>query len=283
MAKRDMGKSMGNRECEWIRPRLPLWVDLGDGSGRPAAHGEGGDLSSRELRHIERHLASCVHCRDYRASMNQALGALAVAATELPLASLAPSLWPILERRITGRHANNGSIWPRGARALADRSGRPWGNLDGVRPLRQAWTHDTIRETLSGRNGPKSRSRRMSGLVLKLGMAAAVLIGLIEITIVHPQWKSADATTRANAAPLADPVSVPSAELLPPPEIADRDTGDNSSNPVAEAEVPRPAETAISAVDAVAAPKSPPYTRFGFDLEHGTPMPPESREAKPVY
>ena len=103
MAKQGMGKSMSNRECNWVRARLPLWVDNGDGTGQSEAHGEGGDLSVRERRQIERHLASCSTCRHHAAGLEHALGALAVAANHLPFLVESPSLWPLLECRIASR------------------------------------------------------------------------------------------------------------------------------------------------------------------------------------
>ena len=42
VAKQGVGKSMGNRECEWIGARLPLWVDNGDCNGSIDVHGERG-------------------------------------------------------------------------------------------------------------------------------------------------------------------------------------------------------------------------------------------------
>ena len=86
MANQGMGKSMGNRDCGWVRARLPLWVDNGDGNGQTdgtdqiEANSEGGDLSTKDRREIERHLADCTSCRHYRTALQQALGALAVAA-----------------------------------------------------------------------------------------------------------------------------------------------------------------------------------------------------------
>ena len=283
MAKQDMGKSMGNRECDWIRSRIPLWIASDDGTGRPAAHCEGGDLSARELYHVERHLANCATCREYRVSMNQALGALATAATLVPAMSEGPSLWPVLERRIAGRLTGTDSLWPGAVRNLDDRSDWPWNDLDDVRPLRQAWAQDSDGQGMIGQNGPAKKHGRMASLILRLSVAAAVIGGLVEISIVSRQWKNARATIQANSVPLADPLTLPAATVSPPVEISERDSGDVPANQVAEAEPPRPVEVLPPALDAVAAPKSPPNTRYGFDLEHGTPMPPQSREAKPVY
>jgi hypothetical protein len=284
MVKQGMGKSMGNRECEWIRPRLPLWVDNGAGSGRSAATGEGGDLSARECRHIERHLASCATCRQYRSSLDQALGALAITATQLPFSDEAPSLWPMLERRIAGRNLRAPSRWQTVASRSVDRSGRPWGDLDDERTLRQAWTHDTIREVLAARNRQKPEWGRLSGLVFKSSVAAALLLALVESLVVNRQAQSARSTIAVNSAPLTDLIVAPAVALETPPEISDRDNGDSPVNQVAEIDSPRPAETSGSGLEAAAAaPKSPPHTRFGFDLEHGTPMPADSRDAKPVY
>ena len=130
MAKQGMGKSMGNRECEWVGARLPLWVDNGDRNGSAEAHGDRGDLTARERRQIERHLVDCARCRHHRMALEQALGALAVAATHLPVLSEAPSLWPLLERRIANRDADASGRWPQVA-AWARRPDRfdPGGTL----------------------------------------------------------------------------------------------------------------------------------------------------------
>ena len=275
---------MGNRECEWVGARLPLWVDNGDCNGLAESEGDRGDLTANECHQIERHLVSCALCRHHRIALEQALGVLTVAATDLPVLSEAPSLWPLLERRIANRGADTGH-WPQVVDVLAGRSMQRWGNLDSVRPLRRAWTRDTLREMLAGRNQRKPESKRLPGLVLKISVAAAVVVTLTGIAGARRQWKTAQATILANSAPLAKPVPVPL--VIPeqlPLETADRDLNDVSATQLAEAEPPRIAETtAASALDAAAAPKSPPNTRFGFDLEHGTPMPRDTRDAKPVY
>jgi hypothetical protein len=283
MAKQDMGKPMGNRECNWIHARLPLWVENAEVQGRPEAHGERGDLSLRERRLIERHLATCAKCGQYRASLDQALGALAAVATQLPVLSEAPSLWPTLERRIAGRSVKAMSRWRKAARALGNPSVRPSGDLDGVRPLRPAWTQDTIREALAGGNREQPGSKRLAELFVKLSVAAAVVVAVVGLSVMRQQWKIAQSTIAANSVPLAEPVVLSTVVDEPPQVITQQDQGDTPVNQLAEAEPPRLAEPSSPAVDAAAAPKSPPNTRFGFDLEHGTPMPPDSREPKPVY
>ncbi len=101
-----MGNSMGNRECEWVDARLPLWVGNGDRNGPTEAEGERGDLTASERHQIERHLVDCALCRHHRMALEQALCALAAAATDLPVVPEAPSLWPLLERRIAKRDAD---------------------------------------------------------------------------------------------------------------------------------------------------------------------------------
>ena len=117
-----MGKSMGNRECEWIGARLPLWVDNGDRNGSAEAHGERGDLTAKERREIEQHLVDCARCRSHRVALEQALGALAVAASHLPVLSDAPSLWPLLEQRIASRDRRAHGRWLQAIGGLAGRS-----------------------------------------------------------------------------------------------------------------------------------------------------------------
>ena len=97
------------------------------------------------------------------------------------------------------------------------------------------------------------------------------------------QSKNPRSATLANSTPLADPVALPAAVDEPLLEVSEHDNDDVPTNQLAEAEPLRPVETPASGLDAAAAPKSSPHTRFGFDLEHGIPMPPDSREAKPVY
>jgi anti-sigma factor RsiW len=77
---------MGSPRCNWVRDRLALWV--------------GDDLRGPDRRRVERHLIGCPHCREYRASLVQALEALRTAASSAPARADAPSLWPALARQI---------------------------------------------------------------------------------------------------------------------------------------------------------------------------------------
>jgi hypothetical protein len=283
MVQQGMGKSMGNRECGWVRARLPLWVEIGLGLGQTEGSGEGGDLTAKDSHKVERHLADCASCRRHRATLEQALGALEVAAAYLPVLPEAPSLWPTLEHRIAACDTNAASRKPWGLRALVALSVRPWGDWDGERPLRQAWTRDTIQQALAGQSLQKAELKRRPGLVLRFGVAAAVLIALIGIPVLRRQWEGAQSTIIANSVPLADPIVQPTAADEPPWETPDRDTNDVSASQLVEAEPLRTPETPASGLDAAAIPKSSQHTRFGFDLDHGTPMPPDTREAKPVY
>ena len=275
---------MGNRECEWVTARLPLWVDHGDRNGPAEIDGDHGDLTARERRQIERHLVDCVLCRNHQIGLERALGALAVAASHLPVQPEGPSLWPLLERRIANRDAGTGGRWPQVMGVHAGQSIQHLGNLDSARPLSQAWTRDTLRELLAGRNQQKPESKRLAKLVLRISVAAAVLVTLTGVAGARRQWKNAQSTILANSAPLPDPVPelLKIAEPLPL-ETVDRDENDGSATQLAEAEPSRPLETPTLGSDAVAVPKPSPHTRFGFDLEHGTPMPRDTREAKPVY
>jgi hypothetical protein len=274
---------MVNRECEWVGARLPLWVDRGDCDGLAEAQSDRGDLTSGERRQIERHLVDCARCRHHHAALEQALGALAVTASHLPVLLETSSLWPLLESWIADRDVHAARHWPRIFGVLGGRSIRPCGNLDSVRPLRQAWTDDTLWELLGGRNGQKPQSKWFPSFVLKIGVVAAVLVVLIGISVARRQWRNAQSIILANSVPLVDPVSVPTVVDEPPVDIANRDENDVPINQLTEAEPSRPTETHTPGIDAASAPKPSPHTRFGFDLEHGTPMPPDTREAKPVY
>jgi len=121
-------------------------------------------------------------------------------------------------------------------------------------------------------------------LVVGYSAAAAVLVALIGLPVLRRQWVEAQSTIVANAAPLAD-------QIVPPPSIDESspgvanadDDGEVSTGHLAEADPVRAPESSGSGSDGTLAPRPAPHTRFGYDLEHGTPMPPDTRESKPVY
>jgi hypothetical protein len=282
MAEDNMGKSMRKRECEWVRARLPLWAAQGV-RDEQASGGEGSDLSAKESGVITRHLAQCTACRQHRLDLEQALGAIAVAAAHLPLFQDSPSLWPELERRIANHpHASESGRWPH----VTDRDVRshgPWSELDDDRPISQAWTRDTISELLAGRRRHGTKSRWKADLIFGLSIAATILMGLTLLQFLQRRWDDAEATIAANRMSLGEIVVPLPISEEPVLETADRDKNVVTPIQLPEAEPPRPAESQAVAVETAPPLKSPPPTRFGFDLDHGTPMPPDSREAKPVY
>ena len=74
MARVKMGKPMGNRECGWVRARLPLWVDPEVASAQSPVIGEGRDLSAKDSAAIVQHLAECAICRQQHLGLERALG-----------------------------------------------------------------------------------------------------------------------------------------------------------------------------------------------------------------
>jgi len=282
MGNRGMGTTMGNPACEWVRARLPLWVDVSDDPTE--RNGEGGDLSTEDRRSIERHLRACPSCRQHRTALDQALGALAIAAAALPVPPDDRSLWPMLERRIETYQARTSSRWLRAVHGIADRGIRAWAVLDGERPLRLAWMRDGLREAIAGRERSMTGPRRRTGLVLGLSVAAAVLALLIGFPAASRQLADAESTIRANATPLAGRVDPPVQPQAEPPAISEPgDDRDIPANQLAQAEPIAAPEPTASGLDGTPASKAGAPPRFGYDLEHGIPMPPDARDSKLVY
>jgi len=278
-----MGKSMGNRACRWVRARLPLLVRNCEGD-HTNADGEAGDLTALDRHQIERHVVGCTSCRRHRATLEQALSALAAAAAQMPVETDAPSLWPGLEYRIAQHTARPRSRWFQAARGLANQWGRTGAMLREGQALRLAWMRDTLGEALAGRKEQDSESRRRPGLVLGYSAAAAISVALIGLPVMRRQWVQSQSTIVANSAPLADQV-VPTLPLdEPSPEVEDKNgDGEVTTSHLVEADPVRAGEAPRSGTDGTLAPKQSPHSRFGYDLEHGTPIPLDTRESKPVY
>jgi len=301
MANQAMGTTMGNPACEWVRVRLPLWVGVNDDPIERNA--ERDDLSPEDCQSIEEHLGACPSCRQHQADLERAYHALASAAGTLLVAPDAPSLWPLLAERMKAHDARTRPPWIRAVNRVTDRGLRALTDLDGERPLRSAWMRDSLGEVLEGaglarrgvqaRNGPGEppgrgqKAAAQSGWrpawVTGAGVAAAILAMVIVLPAVRRQHSKALSIIRANAEPLADCVlpAVPAeAEETAAPDLAD-DLG-IPARELAQAEpIPVP-QAPTSGHEAAPASKTTTPSRLNFDLEHGTPMPPEARDAK-VY
>lgn len=293
-----MGTTMDNSSCEWVRGRLPLSVGAGDGPHDPGDDGD--ELTVADRRAIERHLAECSGCREHRVELAGAMGALAAVAGALPVATDAPSLWSVLERRIAAGPAHGDSAGVR-KREPALGAGPAWADFDDERPLQSAWLQDTLREVAEavgfgarpersarpGRNRSRwsalgsTGSRRVAGVSL----AASVLILLTVVPVVWRLRAVAEAKIAANAVPVAPllgppaPVGSELADVDTPSPAQDRDIDDHQ---LARAEPIKPPAEPSTAADGAAGGK-PGASRFGYDLEHVTPMPPEGRDSRPVY
>ena len=289
--------TMDNSSCEWIRGRLPLSMGNGDDVHDPG--GDGGDLGLEDRRTIDRHLAECAGCREHRSELAGALGALAAAAGVMPVVPDAPSLWPALERRIAARRPGGDSADAR-KRESAAGSGPIWAILDDERPLQSAWWHDTLREVAetagwgtrperSVRAGRGRSGRSPLGLcgtwrVVGVSLAASILTLLVVVPVAWRVRAGAEARMLANAVPVPPLVGPPAPTRT---EVVDLDTPapkveqDLDARQLAQAEPIKPPADPTPA--AASGSKPGAVSRFGYDLEHGTPMPPDGRDAKPVY
>lgn len=271
------GRTMDNSYCEWIRGRLPLYAGAGDG---PAD--DGVDLVAADRRAIERHLAGCPACRGRRSELVGALGALAVTAGEPPIAPDAPSLWPALERRIAGHRACGASGTP-GRRD----PGAIWEALDDDRPLRSAWVQDTLREVVESAGlGPRPGRSAGPWRVVGASLAASVLVLLVVVPVAFRLRAGAEARMLAYSLPVAPlvgpPAPPPGSEATARDPLALEDERDPAAGQLAQAEPIKPPPPADPPARA-ATEGRPSASRFGYDLEIGNPMPPDGRDAKPVY
>ncbi len=301
---RTMGTTMDNPACEWVRGRLPLCMGAGDDPDDPGD--ERGDLSVEDRRSIDRHLGTCPACRAHRSALARALGALGVAAAATPLLADAPSLWPALERRIASHHARDRSRKSRSrARDGATEQEKTCAALDSDRPLRSAWMQDTLREGLgavglgslsgcpTGTARPGRSARVLRGPRLRLIAWASLAASIVAVLVLVPAWqRQADAEARilAYAAPVPGLIVPPTEPQPEAQDIAESTPEDDRVVPggqLAQADPIRPPADPVTAparaADVTSGTRSTTPTRFGFDLEPLTPMPPEGRDAKLVY
>jgi hypothetical protein len=308
MADNGKGMIMGRSSCDWVHDWLPLLVDDSDGLAC-----KGNDLNAEDRRLIEQHLTECSSCRQHRAALEQAIAVLSLAAADMTAGLRAPSLWPRLEARIQRHQEQSRSRWLRTLRALcpeeirltADRFFCGCGQLRSNLPLQLTWTRDSLGDFLANRawpvfSGSRSRLGRTFrfvtprvGFGFSLALAGMIMFLLV---VVMQRWQ-----TQAEARIAADTVPPPSMQLPLPelPEASEDVVTATSSSTVSRASdslslaspaIPAAAasmgqvataETASTITTTTATATSAP--RYDFDLEHGTPMPPESRAGKPAY
>jgi hypothetical protein len=285
-----MGTMMDKSSCQWIRGRLPLWIGLSDGASEPGGED---DLGAGDRRSIEAHLGACPACREYRSGLARALEALDLAAVSPPVVPGASSLWPALERRIAAQHSREGSPTARVPEPLAERA-RLWAALDDDRPLRSAWMQDTLREMVEAagfgarpdRSGRTGRTAGERWRIVGASLAASVLALLVVMPVAWRLRAAAEARIRDNAAPvelLVRPTNSPEAGQPDLAESGPAHDRDIPAGELAQAEPIKPPADPPSPAEAASGAKSGTPARYGYDLEIGTPMPQDGRDAKPVY
>jgi len=307
MADDGKGTIMGRPSCDWVHDWLPLLVDDSDGLAC-----EGNDLNAEDRRLIERHLTECPGCRQHQADLEKAISVLSIAAADITPGLRTPSLWPRLEERIEHRREQSRSRWlhtlraicPAGIRITADRFFCGCGQFCSDLPLQLAWTRDSLGDFLAKRARPMFSGRRCCpgkrlwfvtprvGFVLSLATAGMVLF-LLAVAMQRRQTQP-EVRIAANTSPLPS-IQLPLPDL---PEASEDVVTATSSSTVSRASdslslaspaVPAAASmgqigtsrTASTITTTTATATSAP--RYDFDLEHGTPMPPETRTAKPAY
>jgi hypothetical protein len=246
---------MSNRECKWVRTRLPLWV--GDGAlNRDNGSNNGGDLGLDDCRQVEQHLTVCNCCCGYRLALERAFGALTAASTLTPVNPYAPSLWPILKDRIADQ-----------------------GVITACRRLRViSSSADWLRRKLVTRN----RKQPQVGSVLVYGTVASFLIILATLSFARRQWLDAQLIITRNASPsvyVTAPTDLIDDLLL---KSSDLNT-ELPANHLAEVGPVRLPDASAGLEPGVASRKSSIPDRLGYDLDHGTLVAPDPRESKPIY
>ncbi len=307
MADNGKGMIMSRSSCGWVHDWLPLLVDDSDGLAS-----EGNDLNAEDRRLIEQHLTECPSCRQLQASLEKAISALSIAAANMTVGLRPPSLWPRLEERIQRHQKQSRSRWlwilrairPEGIRVPADRSCCGCGQLRSHVPLQLAWTRDSVGDFLANRAWPVFPSRRSHPgrrfrLVtprLGFGLGLAVTGMVLFLLVVVMQRRQ----TQPEARIAADTGSLPSMQLPLPelPEASEDVVTASSSNTVSRASdslsLASPAVPAAASMGQIATAKTAATIttttatatsahRYDFDLEHGTPMPPDTRASKPAY
>ena len=307
MADNGKGTLMGRPSCGWVHGWLPLLVEDSDGLAC-----EDNDLDAEDRRRIEGHLTECSRCRQHQAELGKAISVLSIAATETTRQHT-PSIWPQLEERIQRHQKQFRSQWlrflhatcPEGIRIIADRLVCGCSQIRGNMPLQLAWTRDSLGDFLTNQVWPVFQSkgpgpRKVSSLAtprvgLGFSLAAAGLILFLLFASAQRQRNqvvariAADTVPRPRIESLLPELPEASEDVVAATSSATMSRVSNSlslatpTTPPAAASMGQaaPAKKASTTTTATAMETSAPS--YDFDLEHGTPMPPETRTSKPAY
>lgn len=320
MADYGKGMTMTDACCEWVRDRLPLLAeendefsgessDLVDAAdrGRIEQHLAGCD-SCRDRWNGMKQVMSILSLAAAEPPCSQPRPADRGAASS--------SIWASVEDRIERHNHATRSRWRRILRAACpdlpkraiDRVRRVTSQVRDELPLQAAWMQDTAQEFLADRFGTFIPAlRRASGSWLRrtmpaprfavsLAMSASLGVALLGGYVAGRQRINAEHQIAADALPIISPFDDPSSDALDPRAFSEDVV--TSSRPITSLRV----SDSLADLDANATPSGPPSRstvagkvssmattaptsspRYDFDLEHGTPMPPETRGAKPAY
>lgn len=301
---------MSRSSCEWVHRRLPLLV--GDGEG---VSNEGCDLAIADREQVQHHLADCASCRKLRAELEETIRILGLASEQLATSPASTSVWALLEDRIQ-RHQETQSrsqwhqvaraICPRLVRNTLDRIDHSWGHLLGELPLRSAWARDSLIDWII-EFSLYVRVRRAIALrtffqpgIPRLGFGLGVIMVLLTVFLTvacaDRQRFLAELQISANTSPISEvePFQARSRReighvvTLTAPDVDSRVSNSLAQSdpiPVAEVPVPGPGASVKSVGTATAAATAAPTSspRLDFDLEHGTPMPSQTRTGNLTY
>jgi hypothetical protein len=199
-------------------------------------------------------------------------------------------------------------IWARISVVLAGRQRGDYRHLRSTLPLQIAWVRDTLGDYLMRRIQPAFAKLNLD-LTLSFRwrvprLHVGVCVGIVGLAVflivsgtVHHRF-TAEAQIAANAAP------IPAVAALPVPVVAETElsmteerTNDETttrqeltqdeeiklSNPASVTQVTSVKSPAAVVPTGTVSPAAVPVSRYDFDLEHGTPMLPETRGSKPAY
>ncbi|WP_165249395.1 zf-HC2 domain-containing protein [Paludisphaera soli] len=287
-----MNRTPDETACDWVRHRLPLLTEA-EADDAPAPGAESGPARDERLA-VEAHLEACADCRGRRDGLTRALGVLAAAAAESPVEPHAPSLWPALQARIEAQDAARARRPGRRRSGVSARGPleRAASRLNGVRdelPLQLAWLGDAAREESPARLRAWFDADRVA--VAAALAAAAILALAVGLPLAARHRNQAEARIAAATAPVSipvlelplvvapafagpldSPVLIEDAEPVDLAAVDERSLARNTDPPIQpDAPASGPAST------------STPSPAVRFDLERGTPMPPDSRIGKPAY